>query len=361
MLKEYPKFERGAIEDFYKTISKDEKDFLEKYLQYRKARGITTQEKILDIRRYLLHLRYILDKDLRKMDLNDLRGILGIINGSRLTTYVKNSVKTDLKNFLKYSFKDWSNRFNELDDIKLKAISRNEEKINPSKLLHPPDIKKIMDHENKTFFKAFFMTQYEAGLRTGETRNLKWDNIKFDIDKDGISQINLFASKTQKARTTFIKDAAFYLKKLKHEQDNTAKSIFVFPSKADQNQPIDKATISSWMRKLTKKAIGRKVWSYMLRHSRADELYQLAENNKISKDVAAQFMGHSEKMYKVYRHPTEDQINLLKKQVYNLEDELPEKEKHELQKQIDELRDALMEQGKVIKQLAAARERNKKS
>ncbi len=84
MLKEYPKFERGEIEQFYKSISKKEKLMLDEYLIYRKARGLVSEAKIKDTRRYLLHMRCILQKELKEIDLKDLRNLLAIINSSRL-------------------------------------------------------------------------------------------------------------------------------------------------------------------------------------------------------------------------------------------------------------------------------------
>ncbi|MBI5872313.1 hypothetical protein HZB88_04490 [archaeon] len=75
-----------------------------------------------------------------------------------------------------------------------------------------------------------------------------------------------------------------------------------------------------------------------MRHSRATELYRLADENKISKETAIKFMGHSSDMSKTYTHLDKQEIkNMLKNQVYKLE-ELPEEKKHELEKEISELK-----------------------
>lgn len=338
MLKEYPKFEKGEIEEVYNKISKAEKKLISDYLDYRRARGITSEDKVKDVRRYMLHLRHILGKEFKQIDLADLRNLLGIINSSYLSGYVKNTIKTDLKNFLKYQFPDWSSSFANLEDIRLISNARNEKKLNSQALLQKEDIEKVMRHEPSMFLKAFFMTQYEGGLRTQEVRFLKWDDIKFDVDGD-ISEVSIYSTKTKKARTIFVKDATFYLKKLKEEQENLKeKGIYVFHSRSDINKPVIKTTISMWFRAITKKALGREGWAYLLRHSRATELYRLAKQGKIAKDTAIEFMGHSDDMSKVYQHFDSKEIKeMLKSQVYKTED-LPPEKRHELEEAVEKLK-----------------------
>lgn len=338
MLKEYPKFKRNEIEKFYISLPGKEKTLIKDYLEYRRARGITDKETINDVRRYMLHIRYMLQKEFRLIDLKDLRTLLAIINSSRLAGYSNNTIKTHLKNFLKYLFPDWSLRFANLEDIRLISNARNEKKLNSQTLLQKEDIEKIMRHETKNYWKAFFMTQYEGGLRTKEARFLKWDDISLNVDGD-ISEINIYATKTKKARPIFVKAATFYLAKLKEEQENLKeKGIYVFHSKKDINLPIDKHSVSMWFRNLTQKALGRKAWCYLLRHSRATELYRLAKQGKIAKDTALEFMGHSADMSEVYSHFDKKEIKeMLKNQVYKLED-MPEEKKHELEKEISDLK-----------------------
>jgi uncharacterized alpha-E superfamily protein len=105
--------------------------------------------------------------------------------------------------------------------------------------------------------------------------------------------------------------------------------------KKNVNHPINKTTVSMWMRELGDKALGKSIWNYLLRHSRATELYRLAKQGKISKDTAIEFMGHSEDMSNIYTHLDSKEIKeMLKNQVYKLED-LPEEKKHELEIRIE--------------------------
>ncbi len=350
MLKLYPTFRKGEIEEFYNKLSKTEKDIISDYLVYRKARGCGSEEKLKDIRRYLLHLRFLLQKEYKEMNLKDLRNALAIINTSRLCDYVKNTIKTDLKNFLKYLFSDWSLRFANLEDIKLISKPKRKREINHQTIFQKDDIERMMRHETKVFWKAFLITQYECALRTIETRVLKWDDIKFNVDGD-ISEINIFSTKTKENRTVFVKEATFYLQKLQEEQENLKKKgIYVFHAINDTNQPIGKDNVSKWLRTLTQKALGREGWNYLLRHSRGTELYRLAKQGKIAKDTAIEFMGHGEDMSKTYTNLDANEIKeMLKSQIYKLED-LPEEKKHELEKEINEIKkESVAQQDEITK------------
>jgi len=337
MLKAYPKFKKGEVEEVYKNISKAEKKTLKEYLIYRKARGLNSDDKVNDVRRYILHLRHILGKDFKKITLQEFREILSLVNSSGLSSNTKNHIKVDFKNFLKYLFSDWSSKFYGFEDIKLDSSS-NEERINSGTIFTREDINKLVSHEPNLFWKTLLLLQYEGALRTIEVRTLEWDKIKFNVDGD-ISEINVYSTKTKKARAVFIKDSTPLLKKLKEEQENLKqKGIYVFHSKEDPNQPINKYHISVWFRRLTQKTLGRKGWNYLLRHSRATELYRLAKENKISNDTAIKFMGHSKDMSVVYTHLDKKDIQkMLKEQIYKEKELTPEEQSkiQDLEKKMD--------------------------
>jgi integrase len=338
MLKEYPRFERGQIQDFYDKLSKEEQQLFSDYITYRQARGLNNPDKAKDTKRYLLQLRFILDKPFSKIELRELRSLLVVINNSWLADIPKNMIKVDLKNFLKYLFTDWSSRFANLEDIKLDSNPSRKRPITPQILFKKEDIENIMLHEPKMFWKAFFIVQYEGGMRTGEVRFLKWDDVKLNVDGD-LSEITIYATKTKKNRVVFVKEASHYLQRLKQEQENlNQKGIYIFHAARDKNKPVDKHVVSNWFRNLTGKVLNRGAWSYLLRHSRGTELRRLVKQGKISKDISVAFMGHSEKMNDSYSHFEDQEIKeMLKNQVYKLED-IPEEKKHELEGEIEKLK-----------------------
>lgn len=346
MLKNYPKLKIGEIAKYSAKLDKKERDLIEDYIVYRKARGLNGEDSFNHLRRVLGQMRYALGKPFKKMDLKEMRELVAIIMSSDMTTNYKNNLKATLKNFIKFVFPDWSMRFSNLEDIKFSTGSLNEEKINHKTLFTKEDIEKCVNAEPTNYWKAFLLTQYEAGLRTKEVRFLKWDDVKIDIE-DGLTEINIFATKTHKARTIYVKEATVWLKRLKQEQENSDnKGVFIFHSKKIKDKAIEKDKANNWFKVHTKKVLGRDCWNYLLRHSRATELYNLAEQNKISKDTALRFMGHSEDMSGTYKHPNPSDVKkMLREQVYHIQD-IPIEKKHELELKIEELTKRMEEQEK---------------
>ena len=351
MINKFPIYKRGEINKVFDKLPERERKAIISYVKYRSIRT-KSLNKLEDIKRTITQFRQILNKEFSKINLKDLRDFLALLGSSERQNSSQNDFKANIQNFLKWKFKNWSLKFSNFEDISFDTNLRNEEKLNSKVLLSKEDIEKIMAHETKIFWKAFFMVQYEAGLRTIEVRTLKWSDLKFNVDGN-LSEVNIYATKTKKARTIFVKEATFYLLKLKEEQENKQdKGELIFHSKKDINEMMDKGTISSWMRNLSQNALGRKVWSYILRHSRATELYRLAKQNKIANDTATSFMGHSKDMSKFYTHlDTEEIKKMLKEQVYKLNVLSPkEKEKiTELEKEIQELKKNSISKQDVIK------------
>lgn len=324
--KEYPVFKRNELQNKYIRLPKEDKKLIDDFLSYVQ---ITSKDRTRheNNKRTLTQFRFLTGKSLAETTLTDLREWLALLNHSNRTNTSQNDVKYTMKRFLRWHFKDWSKRFDELKDIKL-HMGINEEKINASIILNKEDVEKITKAEPKLFWKAFFITLYESGLRPNELRNLQWKDIKFNVDGD-ISEINIFATKTHKARSVFIKEATFYLKRLSEE--NKHNNPLCFPSIRDNNKPMDKSAPCIWLKRISKRVLGREVYPYILRHSRATELYT---NANLSDKIAQKVLGHSKSMADVYTHLSSKSVKeALGKTIYKLE-ELPPEKKHELEERI---------------------------
>jgi integrase len=336
MLKKYVSITAKEKENIYNKLPKSEQGDIKDYLEYRKARGLNAQNKLEDTRTNIIHLRDVAQKPLHKLDIKEIIELSNIVKSSNYCQCAQNEIIVNLKRYVK-----WKNPKIDTEklreDIKLIKDPVSKRIIRPSDLLSKEEVEKLIKHEPKMFWKAFLITQYEAGLRTKETRYLKWKDIDFNSDGD-LSTINIFSTKTGKTRVVFVKEATFYLKKLKEEQENLDnKGVYIFHNKYDKNVPVNRGQISHWMSRLSKRVLGRVCWNYLLRHSRGNELYQLTKQGKISKDIAIAFMGHSENMSKVYTHDKSKEIKqMLKDQIYNLED-LPPEKKIEFAEKIDNL------------------------
>ena len=326
---EYPTFKRGEVQEYFNKLPKTEQEIINDYVKYVSITS-NSKNRLANVKRSLTQFSMLTGKELSKITLKDLRDYLGLLNSSNKTQSTRNEFKHTIKRFLKNHYKDWSERFNNLDDIKLK-MGLNEEKVNSDTILHKEDVDKIMKAEKTLFWKTFFISLYESGLRPIELRTLTWNRIKFNVDGD-ISEINIYATKTSKARSVYVKEATFFLKRLKEESD----SDLVFPSTRDKTKPMGKEYPAMWLKRISLRVLGRQVYPYILRHSRATELYTNAD---IPDKTAQKFLGHSKSMGDVYTHlSNKDVKEAMSKTIYKQREIITPEKRAELQKQIDELK-----------------------
>jgi integrase len=269
------------------------------------------ENKIKDMKSSLLQFRDIIEKPFDKLDLQDIQEYNALIGKSGRKASATNGIKAHVKKFLRFCFKDWYERFDNFRSLRASSKTFNEEKINEKTLLKKEEIETIMKREQNLVKKSFFITLYESGLRPIELRLLKWDDVKFNVDGD-ISELNIYATKTSRARKVFIKEATFYLKQLfETARDNK----YIFTSREGDNKPVGKSIVHFWVNQMGKEHLHRNIYPYLLRHSRATELY-LNTNVKI----AQKFLGHGKDMSDIYAHlSSKDVKDAIAKTIYNLE------------------------------------------
>jgi integrase len=326
----FPNFKRGELQEAYKKLTKKDKSTIEEFVKYVSI-GSNAKTRLDNVRRGLTSFLLVTGRTIDQINLNDLRTFLSLLNSSPKTNCSRNDIKHTVKRFLRWHFKDWSEKFDNLSDIKL-VMKINEEKINADTILHKEDVEKIMKAESSLFWKTFFITLYESGLRPNELRNLKWKNIHLNSDGD-VSELNIYATKTHRARSVYVKEATRYLTALKQkQQDQNLDTELLFPSPKNKDIPINKSNASLWLGRISKKVLGRSVHPYMLRHSRATELYT---NAGIPAQTAQKFLGHSKSMGDVYTHlSNKDVREALSKTIYQTEEVSPEK-KAELERRLE--------------------------
>ena len=341
-MKEYPTFKRGEVQEYFKKLPKTEQGIINDYVKYVSITS-NSKNRLSNVKRTLTQFSILTGKELGKITLKDLRDFLGLLNSSNKTQSTRNELKHTIKRFLRNHFKDWSERFNNLEDIKLN-MGMNEEKINADTILKREDIDKIMKAEKSIFWKAFFITLYESGLRPIELRTLTWNKIKFDVDDD-LSEINIYATKTSKARSVYVKEATFFLKRLKEDSD----SDLVFPSVSDKMKPMGKEYPAMWLKRISLRVLGRQVYPYILRHSRATELYTNAD---IPDKTAQKFLGHSKSMGDVYTHlSNKDVKEAMSKTIYKKREIITPQQKDlikRLELEIEEFKKNFVSKGDVM-------------
>lgn len=288
-------------------------------------------------------LRFLLmsEKKVDDINLEDLRGFLIALKNSNFSDYSKNDTKGYIQRFLRWFFKDWSERFDNFDDIKINGDAQRKKPIREEDIPTKEEVEMLVKAEPSLYWKAFLINQYEAALRTIECRTMRWDKIDREDPEiywlDIISKKNKNSSEKERIAPPLYQ-SVYFLNELKKEQEkNNIKSPYVFPSKKDPNKCISSSSVNKWFSRLTKKVLGRTLHNYILRHAKGEELHKLVREGKLSKENAVNMMGHSEKMFdKTYSHANKGEVKkVLKKQVLDVDYIAPEK-KNQLEKNIEQ-------------------------
>lgn len=323
-------------ENLFNKLKAKEKEFLNKFKDYIlvSASEIRANESIREILRF----KEITGCNFNNIILEDFHHYLKELRQSSFSDNSKNKVKSFVHRFLKWACKDWSERFNEFEDLKYNSEAEN---LNPYKeedMISEKELEKLMKEENSLFWKCYLITSWEAGLRTKEARELKKSQISFD--EDGFSILNIPSKKNKfgsvKTKPVLIKKSTPYIKELiKSQKELNIESEYLFPSPRNPKEPISKS-VNKWFGDLTLKVLGKRKANYILRHSRGTLLQEKVRKGEIPKDSAVEFMRHSEKMFdKVYSHMSgTSKRKLMKKQLYN-EEELTKEQKHKLELEIE--------------------------
>jgi len=347
--------------EFYEKLNEEDRIIVDKFEKYClvSANPLRAKKSKSNAVRFLI----MTNKKLDDVNLEDLQNFLMVLNKSNFSDYYKNDVKGFVQRFLKWHFKDWSQRFNNFEDVKFISDPQRTKKINPEDVLSKEQVEKLVKAEPDIFWKAFIICQYEGALRTIETRTLKWDMI--DMEDPEVYWLTIKSKKnknaTEKERPAPpLSQSIYFLNELKKWQlETNHKSPYVFPSRKDLNLPISSGTVNKWFFRLTKKVLGKPVKNYLLRHSEGEELHKLIRAGKLSKENACLMMGHSEKMFdKTYSHTNKKELlKLIKKQVLNVDYIAPEK-RHKLELQIEALKKKL--EGEIEERKKSEKEKTQK-
>ena len=342
---------KNPTEKYYDKLPKEEREIVDRF-----GKDCLIQASEVRAKKYRSNaIRFLImaKKPLKNINLNDLRDFLRVLKGSGVSQYYMNDVRGFVQKFLKWNFKDWSERFDGFNDIRFNSEPQREKKINPEDVLKKEDIEKLIKAENNLYWKCFIIVQYQSALRTLEARQLKWENV--DLKEDEIGWLNISSRKNKngnkKERTAPPLDnqGVFLLRELKKQQKETNnQSPYVFPSKEDTNNFISSGSVSKWFSRLTQKVLKKKITNYILRHSRGESLHELVRIGKLSKENALLMMGHSEKMFdKTYSHPNKQTLKqVLKKQVLDI-DYIAPGQKNKLEKEIEILKQGMREMVQV--------------
>lgn len=339
MKKSYPDFRKEKIrtEKLYKALSTKEKIIIDDFLKFCSiSAGV---KKISDIKGIILQIHYVMECPLDVISLDDVRSFLSLLNQSHRREWTKHGIKVTLKRFLKWKYPDWSSRFNQLADIKLKKVS-TQDRYTEDKLLTEEDIEKMLRKAETLREKSLLIMLFETGARPQEIVNLKWKNLSYE-GNHGL--VNIYSEKTHESRTVPIKESVIHLKRWHQEFSfpDVRQNDFVFPAPRDRTKPMNDTTLWYLLKRLAKKTgVQKNVYAYLFRHVRARELYE-----ELPEQLAKKLLGHAKdsRMPSVYSHTRDKKaIQAMLNKIYHIE-EITHDKQLKLEKEIEDLKKELIQ------------------
>ena len=331
MKKKYPKYEAYDMQSIEDKMSQANLKILNDFCEYCKATA--SEDKVKKIRRIFIQLFDVTEKELNKQNKESLTGFLAVLNNSDRSIPTKNEMKSYLKKYLKWYYKDLQ-LIEDLNPVlKRENFEVNTKRINESNLITDQDIEKMLRFAQSYKEKAFVFLAFESGARPQEITSLRWNDIKF---KDGFADISFYSGKTKQSRIFPVKKAREFLFEWKQNYsfDELKENDYVFPSRFSRDKPMTTAGLNKILRKLTKRSgLNKDFFSYLFRHTRATKLYQ-----ELPTPIVEQLLGHKD-MYSTYAHISnekarQEQIDKIYK-INKLTPELRDK----LEKEIKEMND----------------------
>jgi len=300
---------------------------LSNYLEFKKT-SIKSKEKLQDIERYL---SMFLNSSKKPLDKFSDKEIINFLNSLEYSIGTINNIKYFIISLLKWSYVDWSSKFRNLE--KVCKTQTPPKTYTPDQMISFEDFEKIVKQEDNLMWKTYWLVFFYGGFRPSEACSLKWENVFFE--PEGV----VIKLRTGKTRKDFIKslpkEAEHTLKELKQNSS----SEFLFPSIMRKTSHILSPTVCARLRRISKKALGKSVVPYQLRHSIGTLLY--GDDSKKDDDVAQQ-MGHTKNMRMTYKNLNGEQIKFKARALWGKPLTLGKRE--ELEKQIEA-------QNKIIKEV----------
>lgn len=334
MKDKFPDYRHIGVASIENSLSQSDKNILDKHLKF--CSMTAGEKKVKDIKRAMLQIRDVIEKDYDKWARDEAIGFTALLNNSHLTASTKKEYMCRFKQFAREQYKD----LNMLLGIKLKRERSiiNQTKINDENLIKPDELERLLRAAESLRDKAMLTALFETGARPEELMKLKWKDIKFNHNH---AVVSLFSGKTDSARDVPIKESVIHLNRWKQEYcfPNRKDSDFIFPSKEKgkliRDRHMQSGSLGHLIKRIAKRAnIERPIYPYLFRHSRLNTLYK-----QIPEPVARKFGGHSPRsnMAAVYSHiNNKDVVDVMLEKVFHIE-ELTDEQKHDIKYAVEAL------------------------
>lgn len=339
MKKQYPRYKQGELDKAEKKLCKEDKEVLNLFL---KKSSITAGEKkVHHIKKLIIQLSDVTQLPLTKQTKDSIDSFLSLLSNSNKSHWTKDEIKIYVKQFLLWYYKDLEMVENIRSESK-KGL--NPQKITENNLLTEKDVEKMLRFAESYKDKAYLLLSFSTGARPQELLNLHWKDVKFE---DKYADITLYSNKTEQARTFPVVDKtmkALWDWKQHYAYPDVSPKDFIFVSRW-RERAMTTAGLNKMLRNMAKgSGIGKDVWTYLLRHTRATRLYE-----ELPQQIVEKLMGHKN-MAGVYAHISskkarEEMLN----KIYKIE-KLTKKEKieiEELKEEIEKIKDDIIRERKL--------------
>ena len=276
---------------------------------------------------------------LNNLAIEDIHSFLATLNKKGYAKSTRNDFTKVFKRFLKWKYKDWNTRFNELKDMK--SLSNDQRKLSKDDLLSSEEMQIIINGFDSFKYKTLLLLFQETAGRPEELLKLKWKDINFKE-----REVKLHSSKTDKIRTIPIYKTIDHLQRFKtecfHQTPRADDKVFNLTSQA----------VSSQLLKVEHKLkFTKHLYPYLWRHSILTKMI-----TKLSPKVYEMYSGHSlETGMKIYAHLDNDNLREeLNEKIYNIK-ELSKEDKEEIEtlkkklKKVDTKLEKFMEDLKKVR------------
>ena len=320
---------RPEAEEVYKSLSLTNKKAIKDFCEICSIKSKSIKRGS-NRRRALIRFFDFLEKDWDEITYEDYVLTAKAISESKLGTEARNGERSFIKRFLNHSFEDCNKLFKKLTLLSLEQKNGNE-KLTPKDLLSNLEIEKLIKATSNMKHKTLISLLFETAGRPEEILKLRWSDC--DLKKN---IVYLYSVKTKQNRSVPINLSAGHLKRLKEEL-YVSEEDFIFFSKNPKKQ-MSNSSLNFILKNLQKKAgLKKNVYGYVFRHTRLTTLIQ-----RLTPKVYEEVAGHSLEMgMRTYAHLKEDdKIQEMREKVFEIKD-LNSKEKHELEKRVEELETAL--------------------
>ncbi len=251
-------------------VSEQDKVDIRKLVDHLLANNVSKLRAV----KYINHLTVvarIAGKPLGSLNRECMETVISRINTGTYTDHTKHDVKVIVKKYFQW-IRGCDEGLHEYpEEVRWIKTAFKKKRLLPESLLTGEELKKLTDTAENLRDKALILVQYESGCRIGETLSLRIIHVAFD--KHGA--ILMVDGKTGPRRVRIIASAPALASWLSiHPLRNDPNApLWVGIGTVGRYEPLLYDAVRIMLKRLVKKAgLNKRIYMYLMRHSRATEL-----------------------------------------------------------------------------------------